>query len=188
MKRRVYRNTLRSRAARTSVVLTFSVLPIETLLAQNEDADALADLKACAAIERGNARLACYDGVLGRPATAPEPATTSAVNPPPPQAATPAGPAPAVSAAPNTAASATALPPSAPDNAQQTVVITEVRLRSPTDAVFVTANGQVWEQIDTGRGRYPEVPFEATLERGSLGSMFLASPAGGPRIRVRLRQ
>jgi hypothetical protein len=78
-------------------------------------------------------------------------------------------------------------PPRPAEDARQTIVVTQVRLRSPSSAVFVTANGQVWEQIDTGRGRYAETPFEATLESGSLGSVFLVSPAGGPRIRVRLR-
>jgi hypothetical protein len=70
---------------------------------------------------------------------------------------------------------------------QQTIVVTEVHLRTPTYAIFITDNGQTWEQTSGGRGRYPEVPFEATLEAGSLGSTFLISPAGGPRIRVRLR-
>jgi hypothetical protein len=189
-----------------------------TLLAQDEDADALADLKACAAIERSNARLACYDGVLGRTSPA-EPAATTAGSSTPPRAPAAAGPGPAVvvggaaavsaaagaasevassapdtassapaSAAPNAAASAPAPPPPATDDARQTIVVTELRLRSPTNAVFVTANGQVWEQSDNGRGRYPETPFEATLEKGSLNSTFLVSPAGGPRIRVRLRQ
>jgi hypothetical protein len=207
MKRRVYSNALRSSAARTSVVLTLSLSPIGASLAQNEDADALADLKACAAIERNNARLACYDGVLGRPASPLDPAATAAESQPPPRATTPVGPAPATvgtAAAASTAAAvapqattsaapevATAAPPPSPpptNSARQTIVVTELRLRSPTNAVFVMANGQVWEQIDNGRGRYPEAPFEATLERGSLGSMFLISPAGGPRIRVSLRE
>jgi hypothetical protein len=177
MKRRVYSNALRSRA-RTSVVITFSLLPIEALLAQSEDADALQDLRACAAVESGDARLACYDGVLRRPASALEAA---------PSAPDTTFSAPA-SAPPSTAASAPPPPPPASDDGGRTIVVTEVRLRSPTSAVFVTASGQVWEQSDNGRGRYPEAPFEATLERGSLNSMFLISPAGGPRIRVRLRE
>jgi hypothetical protein len=181
MKRRVYSNALGSRAARTSAALAFSLLPIEASLAQNEDADALADLQACAAIERSNARLACYDGVLGRTPSPPEPAATTAANPaPPPEVPT--------SVAPDAAAGVAPPPRPAADNAPQAIVVTELRLRGPTTAVFVTANGQVWDQIDNGRGRYPEVPFEATLERGSFSSMFLISPAGGPRIRVRLRE
>jgi hypothetical protein len=204
MKRRVYSNALRSSAARTSVVLTLSLLPIGAPLAQNEDADVLADLKACAAIERNNARLACYDGVLGRPASPPEPAASSAETQAP-RATAPAGPAPAAVAG-TAAASAAAAPPQATasvapevaaaapppppqtDSAPRTIVVAELRLRSPTNAVFVTADGQVWEQTDSNRGRYPETPFEATLEKGALNSTFLISPAGGPRIRVRLRQ
>jgi hypothetical protein len=206
MKRRVYSNTVRSRALRTSVVLALSVLPIGALLAQGEDADAMADLKACATIERNNARLACYDGVLGRPASPPEPAATTTVNPPPPQTTAPEGPAPAAvagaaaagsaavaategaaRAAPEAAANAPPAPPPETDT-RRTIVVTEVRLRTPSSAVFITDSGQIWEQTDSGRGRYPKVPFEAALESGSLGSTFLVSPAGGPRIRVRLRE
>ena len=202
MKRPVYRNTLRTR--RACAVLTFSLLPIAAVLAQNENADVLADLEACAALERNNARLACYDGVLGRSASTSEPAATTAVDPALPQDTAPAGPAPAAvagaalavpsaaAAAPEATASATPAPapppPPAADKAERTIVVTELRLRSATSAVFVTANGQVWEQTDNGRGRFPEVPFEAVLEDGSLGSTFLVSPAGGPRIRVRLRE
>jgi hypothetical protein len=179
------------------------------LLAQTEDADALADLEACAAIERSNARLACYDGVLGRPTSPAEPAATTAVNPPPSPTTAPGGPAPAAvaggaaavsaaaGAAPeaafsapdgSSAAASAPPPPPAANDAERTIVVTEVRLRTPSSAVFVTDRGQIWEQTGSGRGRYPETPFEATLEKGSLNSTFLVSPAGGPRIRVRLRQ
>jgi hypothetical protein len=141
------------------------------LLAQNEDAEALADLKACAALERGNARLACYDGVLGH---VPDPDV-------------PAAAIPAAAAAASVAVPSASPPPPRAGDAPKTIVVTELRLRTPSSAVFVTESGQVWEQSDSGRGRYPDTPFEATLEKGSLGSTFLISPAGGPRIRVRLR-
>ena len=171
MKRRVYRNAARSRAALTFTLLVASVLPIAAPHAQQtEDADTLADLKACVAIERSNARLACYDGVLGRAPSPPGSAASTVVSP----ATTPV-PAAAVTE------------PGA-EPAEQTVVVVELRLHTPSSAVFVTATGEVYEQIDTGRGRYPEVPFEAKIESGSLGSRFLVSPAGGPRIRVKVRR
>jgi hypothetical protein len=181
MKTRVYSNTPRSRAIRTSVVLALSVLPFAALLAQKENADVLADLEACVAIERSNARLACYDGVLGRPASPQAAAATpNASSSPVAEATAAAAPAPsAAAAAPEATASEAA--------SRRTIVVKELRLRTPSSAVFITDSGQVWEQTGSGRGRYPEVPFEATIEEGSLGSTFLVSPAGGPRIRVVLR-
>ena len=185
MKRRVYRNAPRSRSAPT-LWLVVSVLPVAALHAQTEDADTLADLKACVAIERSNARLACYDGVLGRAPSPPEPAISE---PAPGSAAavgTVAGVAVASAPAPPPRAAA---PPQSAEAADQTVVVVvEVRLRTPSSAVFVTASGEIYDQIDTTRGRYPEVPFEARIEAGSLGSRFLISAAGGPRIRVTLRR
>jgi hypothetical protein len=169
MKRRVYRNTTRARAAPTIGLVGMSLLPMTAALAQADDAETLADLKACAAIERSNARLACYDGVLGRPTSALENEATTA-------AAAPAAAGAAVAAA-------APLPPAYP----RTIVVVELRLRTPSSAVFVTDTGEVWDQTGSGRGRYPDVPFEATLERGSLGSTFLVSPLGGPSIRVALR-
>lgn len=187
METRVYRNPLPARAARALALLVLSDLPAGALLAQGEDAETLTDVKACVAIEGDGARLACYDGALGR---GPSPQGTQALGPS--TAALPDA-APATAAATAGVVAATAPPPAtstAPLQAApglQTIVVTELRLRTPSSAVFVTATGQVWEQADTGRGRYPETPFEAKLEPGSLGSMFLISPEGGPRIRVRRR-
>ena len=196
MKRRVYRNAARSRAAPT-LWLIASVLPSAALHAQTDDAETLADLKACVAIERSNARLACYDGVLGRAPSPPGPA----ISEPAPGSAAAAGTVAGVAAAsastqtpPAAAPSApaqtppAAAPPQSAEPTDQTIVVVEVRLRTPSSAVFVTAAGEVYDQIDTSRGRYPEVPFEARIEAGSLGSRFLISPAGGPRIRVSLRR
>jgi len=183
---------MRSRAVRAVALLASSVLPITVGLAQPENAETWADLEACAAIERSNARLACYDGVLGRPPSLQEPAVATAA---PSPAATPAAAAvvPAAAAATAPAAVTSSTPPpvrtesDGEDSVARTIVVVEVRLRSPSDATFVTDDGQVWDQIDSGRGRYPEVPFEATLERGSFSSTFLVSPAGGPRIRITRR-
>jgi hypothetical protein len=111
--------------------------------------------------------------------------------PPAPTEATPAPEtaAPAPAAVAGTAAAVSAEAPEAATSAAtpQTIVVTQLRLRTPSSAVFITESGQIWEQTGSGRGRYPEVPFEATIEEGSLGSKFLVSPAGGPRIRVVLR-
>jgi hypothetical protein len=180
MKRRVYSNTSCSRAARTFAVLTLSLLPIGTPLAQDTNSDTAPDLESCAALEGADARLACYDGLLGRPASPQESAAAIASDTAPvPQAVAPQAPEAATAAAP-------AAPP-AQENAPRTIVVKELRLRTPSNAVFITDTGEIWHQTGSGRGRYPEVPFEATLESGTLGSTFLVSPAGGPRIRVVLR-
>jgi hypothetical protein len=185
MKRRVYSNTPHLRAAWTFAVLTLSLLPIGAPLAQDENSDTSADLESCAALEEADARLACYDRLLGRPVSpqeSPAPTATQAV--PVPQAAAPET---ATAVAPVAATAAAPAPPPAEENLRRTIVVREVRLRTPSDAVFITDSGEIWHQTGSGRGRYPEVPFEATLESGSLGSTFLVSPAGGPRIRVVLR-
>ena len=67
----------------------------------------------------------------------------------------------------------------------RTLTIVELRTGIPGSARFVTDDGRVFVQT-SGSSNYrsfPEVPFEATLEDGALGSSFLRL---GPRLRVRV--
>jgi hypothetical protein len=54
-----------ARRARLGLVAVGGMLPVAMGLAQS-DAEILADMRKCANIESSSARLACFDGVLGR--------------------------------------------------------------------------------------------------------------------------
>lgn len=63
-------------------------------------------------------------------------------------------------------------------------MIVDLTADRPGDARFITETGQVLIQTSGGTppGGYPDVPFEATLEDGAFGSLFL-----GIRERRRIR-
>lgn len=197
---RVSRHLLSTGAVSASLLVTV------TGLAQNAsrpNADVLADLEACSTLERDRARLACFDGVLaaersGTPSS--EPANGDA-SPTPSAAAEPktAARAPATPE-PRTAAAAPATPDEAPrrrepaderedrdDNGRRTVTIVEINDRLPGQASFLTDTGQLYIQTSGGTpsGGYPDVPYEATLRDGALGSLFLYI---SERRRVRVRR
>ena len=66
-----------------------------------------------------------------------------------------------------------------------TLTIVEMNTRIPGAARFITDDGRVFLQTSGGSNyrNYPDVPFDATLEDGALGSTFLRL---GPRLRVRV--
>ena len=66
-----------------------------------------------------------------------------------------------------------------------TLRIVEMRTRIPGAARFVADDGRVFVQTSGGSNyrNFPDVPFDATLEPGALGSTFLRL---GPRLRVRV--
>lgn len=174
-----------------------------TVMAQS-DAETLADLRACGAVERDGARLACFDGVLAAEravaterAAAPERAAE-------PERAAPAERAAAAernaAAAPNAVRERTAAEPavaaglaggdrrrsSGPgaESPARTVTIVEVNDDLPGAARFTADTGRVFLQTSGGtpRGGYPDVPFEARIQDGVFGSLFLYV---GERRRVR---
>lgn len=131
-------------------------------------------------------------------APAPEPAQTEPQVPPPapPEATRAATETPDESVEIQTVSAAAAPPvetpparearvaPSAPAEAP-TLRIVEMRTRIPGAARFITDDGRVFVQTSGGSNyrNYPDVPFDATLEDGALGSTFLRL---GPRLRVRV--
>jgi acyl-coenzyme A thioesterase PaaI-like protein len=70
------------------------------------------------------------------------------------------------------------------DSGAYPVTIVEIRRRLSA-AVFVTDDGDVWVQTDGRRVVVPDVPFDAEIRPGALGSRFLAPRAGGRAVRVR---
>lgn len=65
-------------------------------------------------------------------------------------------------------------------------MIVDLNASRPGAARFVTAAGEVLVQTSGGtpRGGFPEVPFEASLEDGAFGSLFLGV---SERRRVRVK-
>lgn len=212
-----------------------ALLTAQAGLTQSDAAETLADLEACAQIERDRARLACFDGVLASeplgepqapavaaeesppdlrqnsaqeaaatasaqapaPAAAPSPESIARTSPASPSVASAAEsrPAPAVAATQSRddrRASATRAPVAAsPDDEgeeRQIVTIVSVNTQLAGSARFTTNEGQVYRQTSGGnlRGRFPDVPFEASIERGTLSSVFLAIGDNRRRVRVAL--
>lgn len=164
------------------------------------DAETLADLRACRSVERDRARLACFDGVFAAAEGVDDSSRTSqadtgdASRAPVQQVAASREPAEAQasSASPpqerieRQVASADPPPPQE-DAARRIVTIVDLNADRPGGARFLTDTGRVLIQTSGGGNRrdYPSVPFEATLEEGTLGSQFL-DYGGRRRIRVRI--
>lgn len=51
--------------------------------------------------------------------------------------------------------------------------------------IFVTESGQVWHQIDRSTPRYRQMPFEAEIRQGAVGSFFIKPLSGGVAVRVK---
>jgi hypothetical protein len=66
-----------------------------------------------------------------------------------------------------------------------TLTFTVVRIQKDGNGIhyFQTSEGQVWKQVNRG-GWSSEVPFEAVIATGALGSFFLANE-GGKSTRVK---
>ena len=173
------------------------------------DVETLADFRACGALERDSARLACFDGVLAAdresteseeiadsgPVDAPVPTQTEPQAPPTtlPAATQVASETPDETVETRAASVAAARPLETPPAREArsepaevpTLMIVEMNTRMPGAARFITDDGRVYLQTSGGSNyrTYPDVPFEATLEDGALGSTFLRL---GPRLRVRV--
>ncbi|MDX1562852.1 MAG: hypothetical protein R3305_07980, partial [Gammaproteobacteria bacterium] len=102
-----------------------------------------------------------------------EPAT---VRPAPP----PAQPAPPVA---ETTEPAPIDEPAA-EPSEQTIRIVDIQTNDFGTTRFTTSSGDVWIQQGGAAGRYPQVPFDATLIPAMRDTFFLVSPRGGPRVRV----
>lgn len=51
--------------------------------------------------------------------------------------------------------------------------------------IFVTESGQVWRQIDRKTARYRQLPFDAEIRTGAMGSFFIEPLTGGASVRVK---
>ena len=71
-----------------------------------------------------------------------------------------------------------------PSDGPERIEIVDVRTLSPGKSVFVSSSGREFVQTTSdSRVRVPDVPFDATLEAGALGGLFIAS-ADLRRLRV----
>ena len=172
------------------------------------DAETLAELRECAAIEIDRARWNCFDGVLARApraVTGSEPGTarasasagaTAAAATAATDAATAALAPAATDAAPVSAAAEPVAPESArqaqreraeQDDGSRIVTIVNMITLGRGNLRFVTDEGEIYTQpVGEPFGRYPDVPFEARIDTGPMLNHFIRPIESGPRTRVRL--
>lgn len=105
------------------------------------------------------------------------------------QAPAPAAQAPAAQApAAPTAQASTTAPASQPNPDKITsIVVVGVRTLPGRETTFTTKDGAMWVQTDSQRiYGLPDVPFDAELKPGAVGSTFLVPKTAGRAIRVKL--
>ncbi len=138
----------------------------------------------CAGVSDDRARLACYDGIFGKPAAVPAETGVSST----PAAATAAA---ASSAQAEFGLSDTAKRARDPEKAEELIPqsITEKVAsvgRRPTGELVVTLdNGQVWAQIETTTMARISAGDTVTIRKAALGSYQLVSPN---KVTVRVRR
>jgi hypothetical protein len=164
-----------------AVVCTALTLAPKSSDAQS-DAEILADLRSCSSLARDRARLACFDGLLTVEYVAPS-AVASASSP---DASTKTVTDPPRSTAGVISLDQRAEPSPVEKDGPTTLMIVEVNAALAGAARFLTDTGQLLIQTSgsTPRSGYPDVPFQATLESGTLGSQFLRV---SERRRVRVK-
>ena len=64
------------------------------------------------------------------------------------------------------------------------IVVIAVDKTAYNKLIYTTESGQVWLQKDHGTPRYREIPFDATIRKGTSGSFFIQPRAGGIAVRV----
>lgn len=65
------------------------------------------------------------------------------------------------------------------------VEIIEVRKSGYGKLLFITADGQIWQQTDMKSVGYREFPFDAIIREAAAGGFFIRPLAGGVSVRVR---
>lgn len=135
----------------------------------------------CRRVPELSARLACYDGAFAPiadnparnaapPSTPPRPTAAAA---PTPTAAPPADPIPPAGRNPDTSATVSIVALERPD------------LRTTR---FIAADGRVFVRTDTSILRWPDVPFDAELQRSRFGTLYLKILPMNSRVRVAVEQ
>lgn len=132
------------------------IIPLLALAAAGASADSLtSQLRACAAIEADDERLACYDALSG---TLDQRAEQ------------------------NFGQEQRRTTEDAPDAIEAAIV--EISKTAYNKALITLDNGQLWRQNDTTRLTW-KVGDAVIIERGLLGSFFMKQAEGGRKIRVK---
>jgi len=175
-----------------TVFLIFGLSQISTSAVSADELMNITDIKDCQQIKGDTERLACYDtvsrgGIFNEQKLKevqveqfgsenmrkqPEPAPTEAQKP-------------VSSLASGTSAETTSAPPPKAQASVDEIHVTVVRVKKDGAGYFYfqTADDQVWKQRNASSWSM-DVPFEAKIEKGMMGSFFLVSE-GGKSTRVR---
>ena len=144
---------------------------------------------ACATVSEEAARLACYDGAVGRLREAQTSGNLVAVDRQQAQEiqrdafgfSLPSLPRLFGSRGDNQQAAIE-------DVAEMRLEVASVASRRNMPSVFTMTNGQIWVQIDDENARNVRQGGTVTVRRASMGSFLMSVDAGGPAIRVRRQQ
>jgi hypothetical protein len=144
---------------------------------------------ACATVSEEAARLACYDGAVGRLREAQSSGNLVAVDRQQAQEiqrdafgfSLPSLPRLFGSRGDNERAAIEEV-------AEMRLEVASVTNRRNMPSVFTMTNGQVWIQIDDENARNVARGGAVTIRRASMGSFLMSVDAGGPAIRVRRHQ
>lgn len=139
---------------------------------------------ACSSIAEETARLACYDGAVGRLREAQSSGNLVAVDRQ--QAETVEREAfgfslPSLPRIFGNRGNSVA----APEIAEMALEIDRVSRRGDGSATFYMTNGQVWSLVGDENPRNVRPGGQVTVRRATLGSFLMSVEAGGPALRVR---
>ena len=161
-------------------ILTLLGIVLAAPASQEATAQSAQGLARCAAIENADDRLACYDAALGEPPSESPPNAVQSESVTREEAAT--TPATEADTEPQQSRSERRRAERERNTRRVTIVSAEENFTGFT--VFTAADGEIFRETSVSRTRYPELPFEATVEPGSFGSHFLLPDGESLRIRV----
>lgn len=145
------------------------------LLAGAAPADEADTIARCAGEASLEERVTCLEAALREATVASDPDESGTAGQTPQEAPRPKGS--------GDAKPAESPPEPAPPESRRATVVS-VGKTAYGKLVFTTAAGEVWQQTDRGRPRYPDPPFDVEIRGGAADSFFLRAVTGGVAVRV----
>jgi len=128
------------------------------------------DMARCAELEDADARLACYDEVIGGSSSSPPIAEAAEKEP-----------TPLTEEVGEEQVDSKDKPDQAPE--EFTGQVTDCRKQADGRWYFYFANGQVWKESNSGRNRFNDCDFEATITKDGFGYRMQVD-GEGKKIRI----